>query len=235
MQLMGTSPSAASIWSLYPSPALFVPLRVALRAGVAGLRQLAGHPLRRHPVPQLPLQPGRLLRHLLPLFRASALSLRFFLRLRLRRRPLPPDDRRGVPRYVPDDRAGIRGADQRLVHPLRQPGLREPREGTGERRFAGNLRHAGPAAQPAQRRVVSQPVDQDHRGRHVPHRLRDEGPRQRVAVGGRVADAPMAVVHMPLHLDKVQHGDEFRVPHAQRADLLGEGGKKFPLKVPPGI
>ena len=218
-----------------PSPALFVPLRVALRAGVAGLRQPVGHLRGGHPVRRPPLQPGPLPRPILPLLRASALSLRFLLRLRLRRRPLPPDDRRRVPRYVPDDRAGTVGAARRLVHPLGQPGLREPGEGPGERRFAGNLRHAGPADRTPQRRVVKQPVDRHHRGRHVPDRLRDEGPRQRPAVGGRVADAPVAVVDVPFHLHHVQDGDGFGVPHAQRADLPGEGGQKFPLKPLPGI
>ena len=218
-----------------PSPALPVSSGVALRAGVAGLRQPAGHPLRRHPVRRPPLQPGRLPRPLLPLPRASALSLRPLLRLRLRRRLLPPDDRRGVPGDVPDDRAGVRGADQRPVHPLRQPGLREPGEGPEEGRFAGHLRHAGPAAKPAQRRVVRQPVDRHHRGRQVPHRPGDEGPRQRVAVGGRVADAPVAVVDVPFHLHQVQDGDGFAVPHAQRADLPGEGRQKFPLEPLPGI
>ena len=235
MQLMGTSPSAASICGLYPLQLSLYPL--ALR--FVPVSQAFGSPSAIS-VAVIPSGGRRSSR-----VRSFGLSSPFFGRPRFRfgfssgfgfgAGLSPPDDRRRVPRYVADDRAGIRGAARRPVHPLRQTGLREPGEGAGERRFTGNLRHAGPADRPPQRRVVQQPVDRHHRGRHVPHRLRDEGPSQRPAVGGRVADAPVAVVHVPPALHQVQDGDGFGVPHAQRADLPGEGGRKFPLEPPPGI
>ncbi len=81
-------------------------------------------------------------------------ALRLWRRPGLRRRPLPSRDRRRVPGYVADDRSLMGGPDQSPVHPLRKPRLREPREGAGERRFAGDLRDAAPAAQPAQRGIA---------------------------------------------------------------------------------
>jgi len=92
-----------------------------------------------------------------------------------------------------------------------------------------------PAAQAAQRRVVPEPVDQGGRGREVPDRLRQEGPRQRVAVGGRVPDAAVAVMEMPLHGRQAGDRHEPAVRFPQRTDLLGEEGEKFPLKTVPGV
>jgi len=92
-----------------------------------------------------------------------------------------------------------------------------------------------PAAKPPRRRIVPEPVDQGPRGREVPDRLRNEGPRQGVAVGGRVADAAVAVMEMPPDRREARHGDEPAVALAQRTDLLGEEGEKFPLNAVPGL
>ena len=92
-----------------------------------------------------------------------------------------------------------------------------------------------PAAKPPQRGIVKQPVDQRGRGRKVPHRPGQEGPRQRVPVGGRVPDAAVAVMEMPLHRGEARHGHEPAVRLPRRTDLPGEEGEKFPLEPVPGV
>ncbi len=123
-----------------PAPALPVTFRVPFRAHVAGLWKLRHHLRRGHAAPELPLQTRRLPDRAPALPGASAPPLR--RRLPLRRGPLPSHDRRRVPGYVADGRAVMGGPDQSPVHAPVRPRLREPREGPGERRFAGDLRHA---------------------------------------------------------------------------------------------
>ncbi len=202
------------------TPALPGPLRVALRAHVAGLRQRGHHLRRGQAAPELPFQTGGLPDQPLAFPRAAPPPLP--LRLRLRRGPLPSHDRRRIPGYVADDRAVIGGPHQRPVHPLGEPGLREPREGAGERRLARHLRHAAPAAKPPQRRVVKPPVDQGPRGREVPDRLGHERARPGIPVGGRGPDAAVVVREMPLHRGQVQHRHEPAVRLPQRTHLLGQ-------------
>jgi len=49
-------------------------------------------------------------------------------------------------------------------------------------------------------------------------------------------DAAVVVqVQVPLHLRQVQHGDGPAVLPSRRADPVGEGGQKFPLKAVPGV
>ena len=85
--------------------------------------------------------------------------------------------------------------------------------------------------QPQRRRRTgsrSRRPGQGARGRQVPHRLRDEGPRDRVAVGGRAPDAAVAVMHEPFHGHQVDDGDELPVRFVQGADLLAGKGKSSP-------
>ncbi len=202
------------------APALSVPLRVPLGADVAGLRKLRHHPLRGHAALQPP--PGRV--------GCLTASSPFPGRPGLgfgagRSRPTIAVESREMCPTTDPSYAALTSA------PCTRPCGRVSANHAKARERAGALGTSDtrrPAAQAAVRRVVPEPVDQGPRGREVPHRFRHERTRQGVAVGGRVPDAPVAVMEMPLHRGEARHGHEPAVRLAQRTDLLGEEGESSP-------
>jgi len=86
-----------------------------------------------------------------------------------------------------DQTLGVRRLDERLTDARRQRGRGEFRKGARKGRFARYLSAGFPAAQPAQRLVGDEPVDQLVRLRQAKHRLGHKRTRRSAcrSAGGR--------------------------------------------------
>ncbi len=206
---------------------------VPLCPPVAELREVVEHRAQAHAV-RLALETGRRLRPLLAPAGATGPALRH-LDLRLCNRRLPTLDGCRVPRHMADERLTEHIGHQRLVHPLCQTRGRElgkcPRKGC----LARNIPDTGPAAQPPQRRVRPEPVDQVPRRRKVPNGLGQKGSRQGAAVLRRTTRTAPRRTEKALHTDKIKRRNKTTVRPEQRTHLLRQRREKLPLKSTPEI
>ena len=150
-------------------------------------------------------------------------------------RRLARHDRRRVTRDVADDRFAQRLLDQRLVNAGRHIELGQFGERPRERRLARHGTDAFPAAQPAQRRIDRQPLDQHRSGRQIEHRLGHERTRQCWAILWRTARPSVDHLHERLDAHHPKNGDEPLMILGQRPHLGPETREKMPLNVVEGI
>ena len=125
--------------------------------------------------------------------------------------------------------------DQRRVDMGRHLRRGELGERPRKRRFAGNLAAALPSAQPAQRCVGGEALDQRSVGCKREHGFRHEGAGDRMAILRRTTGQSRPHVDETLDADHLKHDDKPLLLVGQRADLLPQHRKKKTLNVVPGV
>ena len=103
-------------------------------------------------------------------------------------------------------------------------------ESARERPFTRHLGHALPAAQPPQRRVQLQPLDQGRRRRKPEHRLGGQRVGQGAPVVGRASRQTVPCPHEPLDPRHFKHDNEPLVLLGQRPDLSDQPWKQVGLE-----
>ena len=102
-------------------------------------------------------------------------------------------------------RRSLRLFNQRLVRAARQPAPSKFGEGARKCALAGNTGRALPPAQPAERPVDSQPLDQRRSRRQAENRLGDERTRQRVPIFKRTPRQARPCPHERLDASDLKH------------------------------
>ena len=97
------------------------------------------------------------------------------------------------------------------------------------------MSRAFPPAQPTQRPVDIQPLDQRGRRRQPENRLRDKRPRQRMPILEGTPRQPMPHDHERLDARNFQHDHQPLVLRRERPGLFPKYREKKTLNVIPGV
>ena len=131
---------------------------------------------------------------------------------------------------MPDQPVLVGLDDQSLMHACGQGGGGKLGKRSREGRFARHGAGAVPAAQPAQRPVGPQTLDQQRRRRNGQHGLGDKGVRQRHAIGRRAPRQARAHRQESPGRGHLENGDEQPLLARQWPERGFEPGEKIALK-----
>ena len=125
--------------------------------------------------------------------------------------------------------------NQCLVRAARQPAPRKFGEGARERTLARNTGRALPPAQPAERPVDSQPLDQRRSRRQAENRLGDERTGQSVPILERTSRQARPCPNERLNAGDLKHDHQPLVLRRERPCLFPQHREKESLNVIPGV
>ena len=141
----------------------------------------------------------------------------------------------GVARDMAHQTVRMRLPDQGFMNTRGQTTIGELREGSRERCFARHLARALPPAQPAQRFIHLEPLDQPCGRGQSEHSLGGKCSRQCVPVRKRAARQSAPGLHEGLDAHHLEHGDQLLVPIRQRPKLVLEPREKLALNTGPSV
>ena len=206
-------------------PPFHISLAVPFHLPVTCHWKFRHHLVHRHG--HLPLNTGRVRNWCVSFGWSPTFLFRFCLPLLPDRWLLPCLYLRAVLRNMTEQMIGKRSLDERFMHPLAQPALRElgkhPRKG-GLTWYLASF----PSAYTPQHGVGQKPVSECTGGWSIIHRFRHKRPPQSFAVGGRPAKQ-MVVKYPIFNADNLQNGGQFQMIRGERPQFLFQKGKQTPL------